>query len=225
MKKPLLLCGMFASLVYVGTVILGGLIRPGYSHLSEAISELVADGAPNRSLLSSLFLVYNVLLSAFGIGLFFKAKERRRARIMGSIGSWTLILVGMAGISMELVFPQDPGGIPTTVAGTMHLVMAGFASLGTMIAVLLLALWFRNFGALSDLVAYSWFSVVIIFLSGGLTAAAMVNYYPLFGVIERVTIGTFILWLFVISRRMLQLENIASRHTHVEMVGSVPKGR
>ena len=59
MKKLLMLCGISAAIIYVGTVILGGLLRPGYSHISMAISELVADGAPNRSLLSSLFLLYN----------------------------------------------------------------------------------------------------------------------------------------------------------------------
>ena len=49
----------------MGTVILGGLLRPGYSHISMAISELVADGAPNRTLLSSSFLLYNLLANCF----------------------------------------------------------------------------------------------------------------------------------------------------------------
>jgi Protein of unknown function (DUF998) len=52
-----MLCGVAAAILYVGTVILGGLLRPGYNHISMAISELVADGVPNRSLLSSAFLV------------------------------------------------------------------------------------------------------------------------------------------------------------------------
>ena len=52
MKKILMMCGLGAALIYTGTVILGGMIRPEYSHLKEAISELVADGAPNRLLLS-----------------------------------------------------------------------------------------------------------------------------------------------------------------------------
>jgi hypothetical protein len=225
MKKILIHCGTSAAIVYVGTVILGGLIRPGYSHLSDAISELVADGAPNRSLLSSLFLIYNLLLSAFGIGLFLKSKDQSRGRQSGYIGSFFLILVGLAGVSMELAFPQDPGGNPTTFAGTMHLVMAGIASLGTMVAIVFLALWFRNFTDLKGYVAFSWISVVIIFISGGLTAAALANHHPLFGLIERDTIGTFILWLFVLSRKMIQLESGSVTRMHVEMVGSTYKSR
>src|SRR5689334_15191340 len=116
MKKLLMLCGMFAAIIYIGTVILGGLLRPGYSHISMAISELVADGAPNRPLLSSLFLLYNALLTVFGIGLFLKVNSQPGRKISGYVGSIALILVGIAGILMELVFAQEPGGTATTFA-------------------------------------------------------------------------------------------------------------
>jgi len=36
---------------------------------------------------------------------------------------------------------------------------------------------------------------------------------------------TFILWLFVISRRMLQFEDAFLRQMHLAMVGSAPKGK
>src|ERR1051326_6691699 len=120
MKKLLLLCGCFAAVLYVGTVILGGLLRPAYSHISMAISELVADGAPNRSLLSSLFLLYNALLTIFGIGLFLQVNSQTGKKRSGIIGSLALVLVGMAGILMELVFAQEPGGTATTFIGIMH---------------------------------------------------------------------------------------------------------
>ncbi len=226
MKKILMLCGMSAAIIYVVTVILGGLLRPGYSHLFEAISELVADGAPNRSLLSSLFLVYNTLLCVFGISLFLKVRDQSRGRISGSIGSLALtLLVGVAGILMELVFPQDPGGLPTTFAGTMHIVMASVASLGTMIAVLMLGLWFRNTAELKGYSTYSLISVAVIFVSGGLTAAAMANSYPLFGLLERITIGTFIGWMFIIGWKMFQLEGETSTHRQFEVARSTSKGK
>lgn len=206
MRKILLFCGIAAAILYTATVILGGLIRPGYSHVVEAISELVADGAPNRPLLSTLFLGYNILLGLFGLGLFLKANHQTDKRTVGIIGSITLFLVGLAGVLMELAFPQDAGGIATTFAGSMHLVMAGIASLGTMLAVLTMGLWFRDIPELKHYMTYSFLSVAIIFVSGGFTAMAMANKYHYFGVIERITIGTFILWLFVIGLRTTQLE-------------------
>lgn len=209
MKRILLFCGMAAAILYTATVILGGLIRPGYSHLVEAISELVADGAPNRPLLSSLFLGYNILLGLFGLGLFLKVNQQPDRRAAGLIGSVTLFLVGLAGVLMELAFPQDPGGFATTFAGTMHLVMAGIASLGTMVAVFTMGLWFRNTPGLKNCVLYSFISVAVIFISGGFTAMAMANKYQYFGAIERITIGTFILWVFVIALRMARQEQAA----------------
>lgn len=209
MKRLLLFCGIAAAILYTGTVILGGLIRPGYSHLVEAISELVADGAPNRPLLSTLFLGYNILLGLFGLGLFLKVNGESSKRAAGLIGSITLCLVGLAGILMELAFPQDPGGITTTFAGNMHLVMAGIASLGTMVAVLSMGLWFRNIAEFKNYVTYSFLSLAVIFVSGGFTAMAMANKYQYFGAIERITIGTFILWVFVIGPRMVRREQAA----------------
>lgn len=224
MKKLLMLCGMGASILYVGTVILGGWLRPGYSHISMAISELVADGAPYRSLLSSSFLVYNALLSVFGIGLFFKAKSQSRGRLSGSIGSLALVLVGVAGVSMELAFPQEPGGTAVTFTGIMHFVMAGVAALGTMVAILMLAFWFKNIPGLKSYVPYSLISVAVIFLSGGVGAAAMANHSPLFGLIERITIFTFTLWIFVVGRKIAQLEGETHKSEQFELLHSTSKG-
>jgi hypothetical protein len=224
MKKFLMLCGVAAAIIYVGTVVLGGWLRPGYSHISMAISELVADGAPNRSLLSSSFLVYNALLSLFGLGLLLKANSHSRGRIIGMVGSLTLVLVGLAGISMELAFPQEPGGTAATFTGIMHFVMAGVAALGTMVAILMLAFWFKNIPALKGYVLYSLISVAVIFLSGGSGAAAMANQFPLFGLIERITIFTFTLWIFVVGRKMVQLEGEIYKSEQFELTHSTSKG-
>jgi len=50
-NKVLMLCGILAPVVYVITVILGGFLWPGYSHVSQPVSDLIATGAPNKSLL------------------------------------------------------------------------------------------------------------------------------------------------------------------------------
>jgi len=206
MKKTFMLCGIAAAVVYVGTVILGGLLRPGYSHISMAISELVSEGAPNRSLLSSSFLVYNILISLFGAGLILQVNGQPQGLISGRIGSLALIAVGLAGILMEVAFPQEPGGTATTFSGIMHFVMAGVASLGTMVAIWMLAIWFRKVPELEGYFVYSLISVAVILVSGGLSVAAMANHSPLFGLVERITILTFIFWMFVIGRKMAQWE-------------------
>ena len=219
-----MLCGVAAALLYVGTVVVGGLLRPGYSHISMAISVLVADGAPNRSLLSSLFLLYNLLLSLFGAGLFLTANQAKVGRSSGITGSLALLAVGVAGVLMELAFPQEPGGTATTFAGIMHFVMAGVASLGTMVAILFLAFWFKQIPRLKGYFTYSLVSVAIVFLFGGASAAATANHSLIFGLLERITILTFTLWIFVIGRKLAQAEGTGRSQLQLEVARSSSKG-
>ena len=73
---------------------------------------------------------------------------------------------------------------------------------------------------------YSLISVAIIFVSGGLTAAAMANHSPLFGLIERITIFTFILWMFIIGRKMAQAgKTHLMQQIHLEIARSTSKGK
>jgi hypothetical protein len=63
------MCGVIAPVIFVFMTILGGAIRPGYSHISEPVSELLSPGAPNKLLLDTLHTVYALLLALFGIGM------------------------------------------------------------------------------------------------------------------------------------------------------------
>ena len=203
MKKLLALSGVLAPIIYIGTVILGGILRPGYSHIAEAVSELVATGAPHKPLLSSLFLVYNILCGAFGVGVLQYAAQTGR-KTSGKVGALSLIVLGSIGVLLELFFPQDPGGPAVTFAGTMHIILASIASLATMIAIIATGLWFRNF---LDFKGYTYYSLItfgIIFIAGGsVPIFGMTN--PYFGILERIAIGGFIQWLFVIGIKMYSL--------------------
>jgi hypothetical membrane protein len=83
-NKILMLSGILAPLAYVLTVVVGGILRPGYSHIAQYISELIEAGAPNKAILDPLFAIYNILTIAFGIGLFLYIREKsdnRRKRL------------------------------------------------------------------------------------------------------------------------------------------------
>jgi hypothetical membrane protein len=204
MKKFFALSGMLASMIYIGTVVLGGILRPGYSHVTEAISELVAAGAPNKLLLSSLFIIYNLLCIIFGIGFYQLVKNSTGRKVSGKLGAISLVIVGFIGLLLELFFPQDPGGPAVTFAGTMHIVLAGIAALGTMIAIVTIGLWFKNYLAMKYYSGYSLATFAIILISGGSTPVLGMD-FPFFGILERITIGSFIIWLFVTATTMYTL--------------------
>jgi hypothetical protein len=57
------------------TDVLGGMRYEGYSFTSQAISELMATGAPSEAFVDPLFITYGVLALAFSVGV---RRERGR---------------------------------------------------------------------------------------------------------------------------------------------------
>jgi hypothetical protein len=59
---------LVAPVLYAITVIVGAALRNDYSHIVNAICELIPNGAPNKAVLDIIFNIYNALLLAFAIG-------------------------------------------------------------------------------------------------------------------------------------------------------------
>lgn len=77
-RRALLVSGILASLLYVATDITGGLLFEGYSFSSQAISELMASGAPSERFVDPLFLAFGLLTLAFGAGVYLAGRGRSR---------------------------------------------------------------------------------------------------------------------------------------------------
>ncbi|MGM9483411.1 DUF998 domain-containing protein [Roseateles sp. NT4] len=116
------------------TVVLGAL-TPGYSHLSQFISELGASGAPYEWWARRLgFLPAGLSLLAFCV-LAFKAMPRSTGATLGLIG----LAVYAAGYVAASQFPCDPGCRPAepslsqvihnTVGGLGYALAPGFLAL------------------------------------------------------------------------------------------------
>jgi hypothetical protein len=203
-NKLLIITGMLAPIIYVGTVILGGLIRPGYSHIAQPVSDLMATGAPNKALLDLLFALYNLLVLIFGVSLFqwVRAENQTTRKTIGTIGAVVLLLEGLFGF-ITLFFPEDVGAISeATSIGKLHIVFAGLSALTSMFAILLMGFWFTSIPNLRRYGLYSFISVIVVFVFGGLAATSVANHSPIGGLLERITIGGFIQWIFVVALMM-----------------------
>jgi hypothetical membrane protein len=201
-NRLLALCGILAPLVYIGTVILGGFLRPEYSHISQAVSDLIATRAPNKSLLDPLFAIYNLLSIAFAVGLlqFVRSDYQHPRKLVGEIGAVVLIAQGIFGL-VTLLFPEPAGGMSAamTSTGKLHIVFAGLSSLTTMLSILLMGFWFKKNQRHRRFASYSFLSVAAVFVTGGLAAMSVAHQSPFAGLAERITIGGFMQWLFVIA--------------------------
>jgi hypothetical protein len=202
-----ILAGILAPIVYAATVILGKVLRRGYSHISNFVSELIISGAPNKRLLDPLFALYNLLTAAFAWGILAWVGANSLSAGALASGTWAgIVLLAEAVFGFVTVFfPQDPRGRSMTITGKMHILLAGLSSLATMAAMALLALCLGLQPGLGSLSLYSWISLAIVFLSGGMTAAMTAKNSPLLGLLERITIGGFLQWMLVIAIWLFQL--------------------
>ena len=207
----LLLSGAVAVAFYVAATAYGGQRYPGYSHRAQAISELIATGAPNKRLLDILYSIYNALVTVFGAALvrllgttLLSMLGGSGAVTMGFVAAGALIVVGGLGLIMTWFFPMDPRGAPPTLQGRVHLGLAGAISASTVLAILFGGIWLGNQHGLSGAATYSYVSLAVVIASGICTAFSAARGSRYLGVWERITIGGFLQWLFVISIWLFQ---------------------
>jgi hypothetical protein len=196
-----LLGGAAAPVLFIFAVVAGGMITPGFSHVAGPVSALIMPAAPAANVLIPLFALYNVLLIGFAFALpdAFRASGVR----LSLFAPVALVLTGVAGAAM-LYYPMDPLGVPTTRSGRFHVYLAGIASLGSMIAIWTVARSLSRNGDWLTFARYSRVSLAVVAVSGLWAATAAAERSPLMGLAERVTIGAFLQWLFVLAVALLR---------------------
>lgn len=202
--KVLLLCGIVSSLLYLGMDIIAGMLWEGYSFTSQTISELSAIGAPTRSLWVPLGFVYDVLLIAFGLGVWIidgaSGQRRRALRLIGGL------LVVFAVLAM-LPFPIHMRGTEMTFTDTMHLVIYGVTiPLLLMTNILLGTIAYRNWFRLYSIGTLVTFVVVGTLTGLGAAQIAAQQASPWVGVTERILVHGSLLWMAVLAVVLLREE-------------------
>jgi hypothetical protein len=208
-RRILFICGMVAPWWFVFLTLLGGAIRPGYSHISDTISELFAPGSPNKLFLDVLHAIFAVLLILFGIGLLQFFQGAKRLKRIGLVGASLFILMGCVSVATATIFPQDPWGTTVTINGEMHMLLSGVVGLLSIFSILLIGIWFYRIKTSPRLGIYSFVTIGLIVISTGLYAVSVGS--PIMGLTERIAalVGfqwTFTLAYWMFSREALQAE-------------------
>jgi hypothetical membrane protein len=120
-KKILFYAGMGTGLAYLLGDIIGGIITPGYSFISNAVSELSQSGAANRPIMVPFLFAHALMLVLFGYAILLYHPYKRSKLVF--IGGLLILVIGLCHSLSGTVFPQDPVGDPATFAGTMHLIL------------------------------------------------------------------------------------------------------
>ncbi len=190
LKRILFICGIAAVLLYAAAVIAGGVLRPGYDHMSMAINGLTERGAPNKLLLDILFGVSFALLMSFAWAVGMSGRGEGLSLFMA--GSIVLGITGALGLVMTVLFPADPAGAAPTVQGSGRILLGYGVSLGTVMSVFFIGMGSRirdSFWVFSIVMG------VLVLAAQAVSVAFAVAAHPLLGLAERIAFGLFFLWL------------------------------
>ena len=201
MRKLLLLCGILSSLLYVATDAIVSWRYEAYSYTDQTFSELLATGAPTRPFTLLMSVAYNLLVSAFAVGVWSSRGPKRTDRIT------SVMIIGYAVLSMitPLLFQMDMRGTGNAArqpTRCMTLLMSLFILLSMGFGAFLVGRWFRY---------YSFVTIVIVITFGVLTALQIPQLEagqstPWMGLTERINIYATMLWFAALGSALLRCQ-------------------
>jgi Protein of unknown function (DUF998) len=207
-RKVLLGCGIASSLLYVMMNVVAAMRYPGYDSVSQTVSELSAIGAPTRDLWVPAAMIYEILVIAFGIGVWMSADGRRPVQVVAGL----LLAYGIFNFWWPPMHQRDviaAGG--GTVTDQLHLVWAGVAVL---FMFLFIAFGAAAFGKQFRL--YSIGTILVLLFFGALTfpstdAIATGQPTPWVGIWERINIFMYLQWIAVLAIMLMREAPVADR--------------
>lgn len=199
--KALLTCGVLAAPLYIAGHVLAGMQLRGYSHIDNMVSELSAVGAPSQPVAAAFASVYNVLVVAFGIGVWGAAGKKRSLRVTAI----ALMASGAIGLLGWFV-PMNPRGAERTVTDIGHVIYAYAVVLSMLLSV--------GFGSGADGIGFRIYSILTILaalVSGAYTGAQAPRVAeglptPWAGAIQRVSVYGPMLWILVLAVILLRAQ-------------------
>ncbi len=196
-QKLLFLCGMIVPFMYIFMYVFGGALQPGYSQISDSVSELLSPGAPNKSLLDIFNVTFALLYTVFGVSVIQFVMSSEHNALIGRIGAGMIIAVGVGSIG-SAIFPQDASGSPSTLPGKLHLIFVfGVQIPGAILSTLLIGIWLSRAGIFPGFALYSYISVGAIVLSGILAGPTIGT--PIMGLVERISALAVHQWVFLFA--------------------------
>jgi hypothetical protein len=195
--SALLACGVGAAATYVAANIAGALRFPGYSTVSQTISELSAINAPSRSLWLVMVTAYSILLIAFGVGIWMIARQRRALRTVAIV----LVADAVLGFAWP---PMHLRGTTTSMTDVLHI---AFTAISVPLMIAAMVFGAKAFGRRFEI--YSYVSTVTMLAFGGLTSLSGPRIpkdlpTPFVGIWERISVAAFLVWLAVFAVELLR---------------------
>lgn len=189
------LSGWSAALMYAVSTALGSVLVPGYSQVTDSVSELTSSAAPRRLFFGLAFGCYNLAVAALGVALYRSSRPTKATRFAAVLFG----LVAVAGALMVSVFPQDRMGAKVTGPGIGHIVSAALAAFGLVAAAFLWAAAWRADPLWKPMAGWSRAAGCAILITGLGGVVVLATGAGIFGLTERLTQLCFLSWFAVLG--------------------------
>ena len=198
---------MVAPILYVLALAVFGFLREGYSHVSDAITDLQAVGSPNMAGVNATFILMGLMVLAFSVGLYRGAGPGKRVKF----GSLLVFVIGLGHV-VGSVFPDDyscpsPGCNSWAANGhTVGILMEVFT---IPIAILLFSrglgrdtAWrrYRTYSLVTGIVALA---LLVLFFASAEDDTSLLGQRG--GAIQRLYFAAWFQWIAVMAIRLFRL--------------------
>lgn len=212
LQNYLLICGILAPLLNIGTDLLAGTLYEGYSFIYQSVSVLTSVGASTRVLVVTAGLIYDVLLFAFAFSIWTYAKQNRNLKLVA-----LTIMGNVSFLLIAVFFPLHAGEDPGTFANTMNTVIMGISVIFILLAVVFSAVAMKNY------VRYYSIGMLLTFLMLTVVGILVVpqdpseSYMPTTGAQERTMVYCINIWILLLAVTLLHKKNDFSKSPKAEL--------
>ena len=201
-KKLLFYGGIFGPIVFLLNDIIGGIVTPNYSYIENSISDLTKAGTQDTYLLGSILLFIAAIMGIlFGIAIISHYKFKISKLIF--LGGLFLIIIGLFNSLTGTIFPQDTIGGEVTFPGTMHLILVGIMVILSILALLMIGIGLYRGRQWKSFRLYTFISVLVTIIMGGLSAYVIANDIGFIGLFERIPVYVIQLWTVVLAYKLI----------------------
>jgi len=142
-----MLCGVLGPLLWLSLIAVAGALQPGFSHVTQYISELAERGSSTETLMRyAAFEFTGFLYLCFALALMGEFRNGRFSRLAACL----IALDGLGRIGAG-VFPCDPGCVGLSLSQNLH---HFFATVGFSSGILATIVWgnyFSDSGVVEDI--------------------------------------------------------------------------
>lgn len=196
--------GIGSPVLFVLLVGVMGFVHPGYSHLTNFMSDLGSLDAPMPYVQRLNFFQFGIGITVLGLALYRGMEHPSRVALA------LQLTIGL-GVFLSGIFPGHSND-PDSRATMLHNLVGIPAFLMIMLVPLVAGWRFRESGAWRDLSGYSMAMTPLLVTLFVLMARADGAPGGTSGLFQRLFIGTWMLWMVLTSCRLYRLEGRSAPH-------------